>query len=292
MSAARLSPAGIRLVISDVDGTLVTDDKRLTPRVRTAARAVQEAGMAFAVTSSRPAFGMRMLIEALQLETPIAAFNGGLIVSPDRLEPIEGNAVPVEIARRSIEFLARQGAELWIHTEKHWLVLDAEGAYVDHEIRTIQTAPTVLASFDPPGAIDRAYKIVGVSKDFELLARCERELAAELGASATVARSQLYYLDVTHPLANKGHAVQRLSQLLEVPASAIATIGDGRNDVAMFAVSGLAVAMGNAERQVRDAADFVSMSNEEDGFAVAVERWILPRAAARAAAVSAPDGAP
>jgi hydroxymethylpyrimidine pyrophosphatase-like HAD family hydrolase len=183
--------------------------------------------------------------------------------------------------------------DIWLHTEKDWFALNSSGPYVDHEIRTIQTAPKVLASFDRPGVIDHAYKIVGVSKDFDFLARCERELAAALGTSATVARSQLYYLDVTHPLANKGHAVERLSQLLDVPISAIATIGDGRNDMAMFAVSGLAVAMGNADGEVQKATEFVSASNEEDGFALAVERWILPRAAARGVVAAATqDGAP
>jgi Cof subfamily protein (haloacid dehalogenase superfamily) len=292
MSARRAPPARIALLISDVDGTLVTNDKRLTPRAQAAARAVEHAGIAFAVTSSRPAFGMRMLIEPLRLTTPIAAFNGGLIVSPDRLEPIEANAVPVEVARLSIDFLIGRDVGIWVHTEKEWFVLDRSGPYVDHEIRTIQTMPTVIDRLDRPGVIDHAYKIVGVSTDFELLARCERELAAELGTSATVARSQLYYLDVTHPLANKGHAVERLSQLLDIPASAIAAIGDGRNDMAMFAVSGLAIAMGNAAKEVQEAADFVSAGNEEDGFAVAVERWILPRGGAPAIAASGREASP
>jgi Cof subfamily protein (haloacid dehalogenase superfamily) len=287
----RLSPAGIRLLVSDVDGTLVTGDKRLTPRVEAAARALGEAGIALTVTSSRPAFGMRMLIEPLGLTTPMAAFNGGLIVSPDRLRPIECNPVPVDVARRGVELLVGHGVGIWIHTEHDWFVLDPAGPYVDHEIRTIRTAPTVVTDFDRPGVIDRAYKIVGVSQNFALLARCERELADEFGARATVARSQLYYLDVTHPLANKGHAVQRLSHLLAIAPSQIAAIGDGGNDIAMFAVAGLAIAMGNAEAEVQQAADCVSAGNEEDGFAVAVERWILPRAA-RAGARRAHEGSP
>jgi Cof subfamily protein (haloacid dehalogenase superfamily) len=292
MSARRALPARIELLISDVDGTLVTNDKRLTPRAQAAVLALDGTGIAFAIVSSRPPFGLRMLVEPLRLRTPMAAFNGGLIVSPDRLEPNEGHPLPAAVARRAIEFLAASGVAIWLDTETEWLVLDRSGAYVDHEIRTIQTMPTVVDRLDRPGVIDHAYKIVGVGTDFELLARCERELAAELRTSATVARSQLYYLDVTHPLANKGHAVERLSQLLDIPASAIAAIGDGRNDIAMFAASGLAVAMGNADRQVQEAADFVTASNEEDGFAVAVERWILPRAAARAAAGSARESSP
>src|SRR5262249_15540935 len=130
----RLSPAGIRLLVSDVDGTLVTHDKRLTPRVQDAARAVEQAGIAFTITSSRPAFGMRMLIAPLAIKAPVAAFNGGLFVSPERLERIEGNPVPVEIARHSIGVLAGKGVGIWIHTEKAWFALDAAGDYVDHEI--------------------------------------------------------------------------------------------------------------------------------------------------------------
>ena len=150
--SARLSPSGIRLLVSDVDGTLVTNDKRLTPGVQNAARAVERAGMGFAITSSRPAFGMRMLIEPLQITTPIAAFNGGLIVSPDRLQPIEGNAVPVEVARRSIEFLGGRGVAIWLHTETDWFVLDASGI-LQVSARDAQTGAEQRASLDVIGAM-------------------------------------------------------------------------------------------------------------------------------------------
>jgi len=281
----RSSPAGIRLLISDVDGTLVTNDKRLTGRVAAAARALEAAGITLAVTSSRPAAGMRMLIEPLHLTTPIAAFNGGLIVTPEKLAPIERNAVPPDVARRAVDFLAGCGAGVWLFTEWDWLVRDRSAAYVDHEIRTVRMQPKLVERFDRPGVIDHAFKIVGVSADFDRLARCERELAGELGANATVKRSQLYYLDVTHPLANKGHAARRLSALLGIPLAAIAAIGDGENDIAMFEVCGFSVAMGNAGPEVRQAADVMTASNEEEGFAVAVERWMLPRGAGRAVAV-------
>jgi hydroxymethylpyrimidine pyrophosphatase-like HAD family hydrolase len=139
----------------------------------------------------------------------------------------------------------------------------------------------LVETFDNPRTIDRCYKIVGVSRDFDALAQCERDLSGELGASATVSRSQLYYLDITHPEANKGYAVRALSRLLSIPRHAIATIGDGRNDMAMFDASALAIAMGNADHEVKARAQFVTASNEEDGFASAVKQWVLPRAPAR-----------
>ena len=93
--------------------------------------------------------------------------------------------------------------------------------------------------------------------------------------NASVARSQPYYLDITHPLANKGAALSEIAKLLAVPLAEIAVIGDGGNDVAMFERSGLSIAMGNASPEVQQAADFVTDSNREEGFANAIERFIL-----------------
>ncbi len=126
-------------------------------------------------------------------------------------------------------------------------------------------------------SLDLAAKIVGVSPDFELLDQCERDVRAALADQASVARSQPYYLDITHPLANKGIALSELARLLAVPREEIAVIGDGGNDIAMFERSGLSIAMGNASPEVQQAADFVTDSNREDGFANAVERFILGR---------------
>ena len=122
-----------------------------------------------------------------------------------------------------------------------------------------------------------AAKIVGASEDYELLARCEQELVGEFAGRATVARSQLYYLDVTHPLANKGAGLTALAKLMAVSTAEIAAIGDGRNDMPMFAASGLSIAMGNASAEVKAAANVVTASNEQEGFATAIERFVLPR---------------
>jgi Cof subfamily protein (haloacid dehalogenase superfamily) len=271
-------PGVIALLVADVDGTLVTNDKQLTASTVEAVRSLSEAGIAFAITSSRPPIGLRTPIVSLAITTPVGAFNGGLIVSPENLEPIEGNALPADIARRTIAFLAHRHIDVWFQTDREWLVLDRDGPYVDLEIRTIHSAPVLVQTFDHPQTIDRGYKIVGVSRDFDALAQCEHDLSGELGPSATVNRSQLYYLDITHPQANKGHMARALSRLLSIPQHAIATIGDGRNDVAMFDASALAIAMGNADHEVKARAHFVTASNEEDGFASAVKQWVLPRA--------------
>ena len=148
------------------------------------------------------------------------------------------------------------------------------------------TRPTFRASesnsgFEPTvtqdlhGVLDRAIKIVGVSDDLPLVARCEAELGARLAAHASVARSQPYYLDVTHPEANKGMVVREASRILQIPLEQIATIGDMPNDVHMLSIAGLGIAMGNASPEVQRTARHVTLTNEEEGFAYAVDNFIL-----------------
>jgi hydroxymethylpyrimidine pyrophosphatase-like HAD family hydrolase len=118
-------------------------------------------------------------------------------------------------------------------------------------------------------------KIVGVSDDQDAMARCLTEVRHTCGQHVSVALSQPYYVDVTHPEANKGAVIDALSELLAVPAAQIATIGDMPNDVLMFERSGISIAMANASTEVQRAAKFVTASNTEEGFALAMERFVL-----------------
>jgi Cof subfamily protein (haloacid dehalogenase superfamily) len=266
----------IAAVVCDVDGTLVTPDKSLTEAALAAVARLHAAGIAFAVVSSRPPRGMRMLVEPLRLTTPMAGFNGAVFVNAGAAAPHEHFLAPA-VARRALDFIVAGGAQPWVFTRDAWLVRDPTARYVKTEVHTVQFAPTAVEDFG--AALDGAGKIVAVSEDFSLLAQLEAEGRKAFGAAATVARSQDYYLDFTDPLANKGTALLEFARLLGVRREAIAAIGDGGNDVAMFAQAGLSIAMGNASPEVQAAADLVTASNREDGFAQAVDRYILKDAA-------------
>jgi len=163
--------------------------------------------------------------------------------------------------------------EVWVFSGNDWLVRDVHGLNVDREIRTVQFQPTAVEDFGV--GLQAAGKIVGVSNDFDLLTRCEDEIRTKLGDAASVIRSQRYYLDITHRLANKGDAVVALSKLMGVPTEEIAVIGDGNNDIAMFERCGLSIAMGNAGPDVQKEAQFVTAPNTDDGFAKAVRNYVL-----------------
>jgi len=272
--------AKISLVLADVDGTLVTAEKVLTPRASAAVMALHAAGIAFAITSGRPPRGMAMLIEPLALRTPVAGFNGGLFVKPD-LTIMAEHALPADVARRALEVILHNGMDAWVYSGEDWLVRNVKAPHVAREQWTVKFAPTVVENFDD--VIGGAVKIVGISDDHDLVARCEKDAQTTLGAEASAARSQPYYLDVTHPSANKGTVVEALSKFLSVPAEEIATIGDMPNDVLMFRKSGLSIAMGNAGPEVQKEAKAVTDSYNDEGFAKAMERFILGEARAAGA---------
>ena len=258
----------IALVVSDVDGTLLTKEKLLTERAIGAVRKLHEAGIAFTITSSRPTIGMRFLIEPLGITLPVGAFNGSCIVDPS-LKPIEQHLIPEAAARRSIEVLGEFRADIWLFTSDRWLARDANGAYVPLEKRAIRADPTLVDDLTP--YLSKACKIVGASADAAGLQRCEAAMQEALGAQANAVRSQSYYLDITPPGVNKGTFVQAIASRLGVSSDLVATIGDMQNDLAMFKVSGTSFAMGNAADDVKRQATQVTASNDEEGFATAIE---------------------
>lgn len=264
--------SGVRLVVADVDGTLVTPDKILTPHARAAVRHVIEAGIAFTITSSRPPLGMKMLIDDLQLREPITAFNGGLVLRPD-LSVIREHLVPRAAVTSVIDILSKATLDVWIYTGTDWRVRSRHAPHVVREESTVKFAPTVVARFDD--VFDRVVKIVGVSDDREAMTRCVTEVQQVCGHQVSAALSQPYYLDVTHPQANKGEVIAALSALLAIPVAQIATIGDMPTDVLMFERSGVSIAMANASADVQRAARYVTASNTEEGFALAMERFVL-----------------
>jgi Cof subfamily protein (haloacid dehalogenase superfamily) len=262
----------ISLVLADVDGTLVTEEKILTKRAQDSVRALRDAGIRFAITSGRPPRGMAMLFDPLNIDTPIAGFNGGLFVKRD-LTVLEQKTVPADVGLAAIDLMRARGLDTWVYSGNDWLITKADAPHVAREAWTVKFEPKVVS--DVREHLRDVAKIVGVSDDLDLVRRCEAEAQATFGQRVTANRSQPYYLDVTNKDANKGAVVEYLVQHLGVPAQEIATIGDQPNDVLMFKRSGFSIAMGNASDEVKAQAAAVTASYNDEGFAKAMENFVL-----------------
>jgi Cof subfamily protein (haloacid dehalogenase superfamily) len=267
--SGRNLPDRIAAVVSDVDGTLLRTDKSLATATTDTVRRLRDAGIAFAVVSSRPPRGLTRLIEQLGISTFVAGFNGGIIAKPD-LSPVRCHLVSPDVAEEAIAAIEAAGADPWVFSGPDWCIRDPGGVRVDLERRTVGFDPTVVRDFSTVAR--SAAKIVAVSNDPPRLARVQDGLR---GLDANIARSQAYYLDVTHPRANKGDALRELARLMQIDVAQVAVLGDGENDVALFKAAGLSIAMGNAAPDVAREADFVTGTNDDDGAAAALEWFVL-----------------
>src|SRR3984957_13370186 len=279
----------ISILLADVDGTLVDSQKRITARAKAAIEKLTEAGIKFAVTSGRPPRGMKMIVEAVKLSAPLAAFNGGMLVEPDTMKVLVQQTLDAEIAQDVIERVGEFGLVVWVYAGVDWYIQDLNSPHREKEEQTVQFLPKVVKNFDE-ALRQGVAKVVGVSDDYDLVAKAEKGIADEFEhgvharctttsrdcePSVSAARSQPYYLDVTHPKANKGSVVELLADLLKIPPAEFATIGDMPNDVLMFKKSGYSIAMGQASEEVKGSATYVTAGMDDEGFAKAVEDFVL-----------------
>ena len=269
-----MADSPIRLVVTDVDGTLVKHDKTLDPSTIAAVARLREAGIRFCLVSSRPPHGLDVLLGSLSVDTPRAGFNGGEILDPhDNL--VSELLLDADAVRHAVTHLTANGVDSWLFGEGRWLLTNPHAHYIPREKLSVQLDPTQVPDFAP--YYGRVHKLMATCEDFALMARMEREVAALLAGRATVLRSQNYYLDVTHPKANKGFAAQQLARALGIEDSQMCCLGDMPNDVPMFDIAGLSICMGNAPEAVQASAQHVTGDNEGTGWADAIDRFVLPR---------------
>ena len=261
----------IRLFISDIDGTLVRRDKSLSEATVAAFGRLAAAGIPATLISARPPSGIVALARRLSLTLPLGAFNGGTLFDPDGAIRIAHRLAP-DVAADILARFAVAGVARWVFADGLWFASDATNPHLPRERIAAALDPIVTTDFR--AVMLRIDKIVAVSDDPDLVARLESEARTAHGASATIARSQPYYLDVTAPVANKGDGVAALAAAAGVPLDQVAVAGDMPNDLPMFARAATSIAMGQAPEHVRRAATFVTDSTESDGLATAIDQFL------------------
>jgi Cof subfamily protein (haloacid dehalogenase superfamily) len=266
--------ADVRLLVSDVDGTLVNHAKELTDATVAAVARWRASGAGFTVISARPRSGIVPIADRLRLDDPIAAFNGGTIFRRGG-EVMECHRVPEAVARGVLAIADGAGADVWVFADDQWYATNADNPHVPRERLSANQQEVVTADF--AALLGRCDKITFVSDEPALLAGLTERMRAAHGEAATIAQSQTYYLDVTALAANKGAGIEALARNAGVELAQVAAIGDQANDLPMLTRAGLAIAMGQGPEAVRQAAHRVTASNDEDGVAQAIDRMLAER---------------
>jgi hydroxymethylpyrimidine pyrophosphatase-like HAD family hydrolase len=176
----------VRLLLADVDGTLVTQEKILTPAAIDAVRRLRQAGIIFAITSGRPPRGMAMLVGPLDIGTPIAAFNGGLLVNRD-MTVIEQRVVPKDLVVPITDLMASFKLSVWIYQGADWYVPDLNGPHVEREAWTVKFEPKLMATVSD--LTEGVAKIVGVSDDHDAVAKASAAAADPCGVHVSAGAS-------------------------------------------------------------------------------------------------------
>ena len=262
------------LVISDVDGTLVDTAKQLTPGTIAAVKQLQDAGFGFTIISARPMSGIAPIADALALDVPMGAFNGGTVFRRGG-EILCHHRIHPDVARGAVAQAGDLPVDIWVFAGDQWYATSVDNPHVASERVSSNQEPVICAGFDD--LLDHADKITFVSDDPAVLDALRGTLAARFEGQATIAKSQPYYLDITATRANKGDGVAMLADALGFSLDRTIVIGDQANDLPMFARANRAIAMGNATDEVKAQAGDVTIANSEDGVAHAIDRFILGR---------------
>ncbi|MHA0855665.1 Cof-type HAD-IIB family hydrolase [Paenibacillus sp. CMAA1364] len=264
-----------KMVVLDLDDTLLQDDHTISPRTKKALMDAQEIGVKVVLASGRPTFAMTHIAEELELEkygSFILSFNGAKITNWETKVELFNSMLPADTAHELYNISKQE--EVWIHTYVgDDIVTAANNEYTDIEGQI--TGMPIIEREDFIEAIQGPVVKVLMVGAPERLMTLEKKMQQQLEGRLTVVTSKPYFLEFTEAGVDKGTSLHQLITKLGMTQEEVIAIGDGYNDLAMIKFAGLGVAMGNAPDDIKAIADYVADTNMEDGVAKVVESFIL-----------------
>jgi Cof subfamily protein (haloacid dehalogenase superfamily) len=264
-----------KMIVLDLDDTLLRDDLTISPRTKQALMEAQDAGVKVVLASGRPTSAMLSIAEELRLSeygSFILSFNGAKIINCRTGEEWFSSMLPTEIVHQLYGISRRE--KVWIHTYVgDMIITEDENPYTDIEGKLTNIRIKVVDNF--VDAVTEPVVKVLMLEEPETLSRVERKLQKEFTGSLSVMRSKPFFLEFTEFGVTKGTSLNSLIQQLGISRDEVIAIGDSGNDLSMIQFAGLGVAMGNATEEIKALADVITDTNMNDGVAKVVEEFIL-----------------
>jgi Cof subfamily protein (haloacid dehalogenase superfamily) len=265
----------IDLIAIDIDGTLLNSQGGLSTGARAAIDKARDQGVQVVIVSGRNRVGLLQVMELVDLELPYIGSGGAYIANPATDEVIQETPVPRATVEQVLAIARKAEAAIFIEANSR-LFAEAD-PHLIAEIQPLAQIDVVFTENILQAFMGDPQKIVMI-KDPDSLADLEAEIRQKV-ANINLSYSSPVYLEVTKQGVNKGSALIQLAHYLGIPLPRVAAIGDERNDLSMFEVAGLAIAMGNASAEVRAAADLIAPDNDEGGLSWAIHRILQSRSA-------------
>lgn len=266
-----------KLLVLDVDGTLLNTEKKISMRTQAALVKVQQMGVRVVLASGRPTYGLMPLVKTLELGNYggfILSYNGGQIINAQNGELLFERRINPEMLPYIEKKARKNGFSLFTYNQERIITTSMDNEHIlgEAELNNMELIKEEEFSI----AVDFApCKCMVVSDNEEALIDLEDHWRRRLNGALDVFRSEPYFLEVVPPAINKANTLGALLEILELNSEEVIAIGDGVCDVSMLQLAGLGVAMGNAPDSVKICADMITASNDEDGVAVAIEKAIL-----------------
>ena len=267
-----------RFLVLDLDGTLTNSQKVITPRTKEVLMRAQEKGVCLVLASGRPTHGIVHLAEELELNKYggyILAFNGAKIIEVHGMKTVFDQHIERKYYREIIDFSKEYGVDILTYQGDEILLTNKENPYAKIEARI--TGMTLRQEDDLEKAIQEdvpKFILLGNGDD-AYLADVEQKMKDKFQENLSISRSEAFFLEVMAKGIDKAKSLERLLEIKNATKEEMIVCGDGYNDLSMISFAGLGVAMGNAVDGVKNVADYVTLSNDEDGVAKVVEEFIF-----------------
>ncbi len=264
-----------KLIAMDLDGTLNNDAKQITEKTKRALMQAQKKGIRLALASARPSPGLFKERDILHLQDYggiLMSYNGGRIVDAASGKVLFETAMDILQTKQVLRFLKQLPVTPILDDGARFYVTDSNGYKVDYECKNNAMECTVVGDLEQ--FLSFAPVKILMSVQPEQLAAVQREIAAFLPDTLTVVQTAPFYLEVIPKTINKGQGIRDICSVLGIKTENVIAFGDAANDIPMLRTAGVGVAMGNAAEEVKAAADLVTLSNNDNGIAAALEKLL------------------
>ncbi|NLJ41752.1 MAG: HAD family phosphatase [Clostridiales bacterium] len=261
-----------RLIAIDLDDTLLGTDLKISPKNREAILAAVEQGVQVTIATGRMYISAVNFAVELGLDIPLITYQGGLIKESNSGDILYNQTLPVDICQKVIQACQAKGVHLQVYIDDEYYI-ESENEYSEFYGRNVGLKGVTVGSLDK--FLDRRPNKLLIIDKPKRITEIWKEFSPIFGQDIEISASKPIFLEFTHKEATKGKALKYLSGLKDIPKDEIIAIGDGHNDVSMIDYAGLGIAMKNAPEEVRNSADYVTATNDEDGVAQAIYKFVL-----------------
>ena len=260
-----------KLIAADMDGTLLNDRHELTERTITAITGAVEAGVLFVTATGRPFYGIGIVNDHITGDMPFIIFNGASVVMGKSKEMLFRKQLDASLAKEVYALGMERGIPLIMWTEQLWCNSECKATmgyrkYFDLDMRIIENIDDFEDEF--------IYKFIWFGMP-DVIGKLQSEMQEHFRGRLNCHTSQPEYLEFVGPDADKGSAMAELGRVYDIDRSEMIAIGDGHNDISMLKYAGLGIAMENAPEAVKAVCGEVTLSNNNDGVAAVIEKYIL-----------------